>query len=100
MQRLVMIMLLLSLPLLFSCQNNKGYHYHSEISANSLYLTDNFVKPASFTLESEQDIFMLDDEMRAMVENKVNNALDIRERAAKLLKHLIWAMPHQNGTQY
>jgi len=88
MQRLIMISSFLFLPLLFSCQSNNGYSNKSEILASSLYLETHFIKPVSFAVESEQDIFMLDDEMRSMVENELNNAHNAKEKAAKLLKHL------------
>jgi len=89
MKRYLVISLLLSLPLLFSCQSNSGYGVASaNVPINSLYLDPLFSKPPLFEIESEQEIFMLDDEMIFMVENTLTNALTTKQKAMKLLKHI------------
>lgn len=84
----VIVSLFLSLPLLFSCQSNRGHNAHSDIAVSSFYLDPLFPKPALFEIESEQEIFMLDDEMLLMVENNLNNTLNTKEKAMKLLRHI------------
>lgn len=89
MQRYVVIGLLLSLPLLFSCQSNSDYGIaNAPVPVNSLYLDQQFAKPPLFQIESEQEIFMLDDEMTFMVKNTLTNALTTKEKAMKLLRHI------------
>ena len=88
MKRYIIVSLLLSLPLLFSCQNNNGYVANSYTAIDSLYLDQHFITPISFKLESEQEIFMLDDEMLAVVENNINTTQNTKKKAMKLLKHI------------
>ncbi len=88
MKRLITISLFLSLPLLFSCQSNDAYQVNTNISVDSFYLDESFTKPVSFQIESEQEVFMLDDEMKFMVETTLNNTLDSKRKAKKLLKHI------------
>jgi Flp pilus assembly protein TadD len=86
MKRLFSVLLLLSFPLLFSCQSNNVFLVKSKSTIEQLYLDEQFIPPLSFTIESEQEIFMLDDEMYSMVENSLNNTLDAKQKAKKLLQ--------------
>ena len=89
MKRYLVISLLLSLPLLFSCQSNNNYGIgNANVPINSLYLDHHFSYPPLFQIESEQEIFMLDDEMISMVENKLNSTLSTKKKAKKLLQHI------------
>lgn len=88
MKRFFVVSLFLSLPLLFSCQSNNAHVVNSKIPVESLYLDQSFTLPASFKIESEQEIFMLDDEMLSMVENTLNNTQDTKKKAMKLLRHI------------
>ena len=78
----------LFLPLLFACQSNNSNLTGSAFPSTSLYLDHQFIIPPLFNIESEQEIFMLDDEMRFMVENNLNNTRSHREKAMRLLKHI------------
>jgi tetratricopeptide (TPR) repeat protein len=87
MKRFIIIFSLLSLPTLFSCQSN-NYSVNSNTPVESLYLDQNFDIPISFKLESEQEVFMLDDAMLAVVENDINTTQDSKKKAMKLLNHI------------
>jgi len=84
----IIISLLLFLPLLFSCQSTSDYSASTKIPAESLYLDQLFTVPDSFYIESEHEIFMLDDEMHFMVENTLNTTKDPKKKAMKLLRHI------------
>lgn len=88
MKRFVFIGLLLYLPLLFSCQSNKGYRAKSNTPVESLYLDQQFSISPSFKIESEQYIFMLDDEMLAMVEKNFKTTQNTKKKAMQLLEHI------------
>ena len=88
MKRYIIISLFFSLPLLFSCQSNHDYSASAKIPVESLYLDQHFTVPTSFNIESEHEIFMLDDEMLFMVENTLNTTPDVKKKAIKLLRHI------------
>jgi len=88
MNRLIIMSFLLLLPFLFSCQNNNHHGANAKVTINSLYLDEQFLKQASFTVESEQDIFMIDDDMLLFVENDLNKISNPRKKALKLLNHI------------
>ncbi len=88
MKRFIIIILFLFLPLLCSCQSNSGYNARSSIPVDSLYLDQKFPKPKLFAIESEQEIFMLDEEMQLMVQNSINNTRNTKKKAMKLLNHI------------
>jgi len=88
MKRFIIISLFLSLPALFSCQSSNSLVVKSTIPVESLYLDQHFVLPTSFKIESEQEIFMLDDEMLSVVENTLNKTQDPHKKARKLLEHI------------
>ena len=88
MKRFILISVIVSLPLLFSCQSTNHNATSVLMPENSLYLDQSFPKPSSFIIESEQEIFMLDDEMISLVENNLNKILNPKKKALKLLKHI------------
>ena len=88
MKRYIIISLFFSLPLLFSCQSNNDYSASAKIPVESLYLDQHFTVPTSFNIESEHEIFMLDDEMLFMVENTLNTIPNVKKKAKKLLRHI------------
>jgi len=88
MKRSIIISLFTLLPFLFSCQNTNTYDVNYIKPDTSLYLDQAFPTPSTFRIESEQDIFMLDEDMIAMVENNLNNTLNPKKKAIKLLKHI------------
>ncbi|MBL4765100.1 MAG: hypothetical protein JKX67_07465 [Colwellia sp.] len=59
------------MPWLFSCQSSSEHVNYSQAMINSLYLDQQFTKPALFEIESEQEIFMLDSEMITLVNEKL-----------------------------
>lgn len=82
------VCLFLFMPTLFSCQSNNATSPTAKASVEPLYLDQHFTSPTAFTIESEQEIFMLDDEMRFMVENTLNTTTDPRKKAIKLLTQI------------
>jgi tetratricopeptide (TPR) repeat protein len=76
------------LPLLLSCQsNNSALPTHAEFSSN-LLLDDHFSIPAGFLLETEEEIFKLDDEMTELVQKKLISGKTARYKAHILLDHI------------
>jgi len=53
-----------------------------------LYHDEAFLGYAQLAIESEQEVFAIDDEMKNMVANKLSKERDISRRAKKLLKHI------------
>jgi len=80
--------LLLSLPLLFSCQSSSDPLDYSQVKVNSLYIDHQFTKPDLFEVESEQEIFMLDEEMIALVDTKLKSSYSPKKKAKILLDHI------------
>lgn len=84
--------LLFSVPLLLSCQSstiqNSSPSNYSQALINTLYLDEKFSKPISFEIESEQDIFMLDAEMVAFVDDKLKKSYSQIKKAKVLLYHI------------
>ncbi len=80
--------LLLCFPLLLACQSNQILHVKQISSQENLYLDKQFISSNPVHIETEQEIFQLDDEMRAMVEDKLINNLTAQQKAHVLLEHL------------
>jgi len=80
--------ILLCLPLLLSCQSNKGLNVEQISPPINLYLDDEFISVFPKEIETAQQIFQLDDDMRAMVKAKLVNNLSAQEKARVLLEHL------------
>jgi tetratricopeptide (TPR) repeat protein len=75
-------------PLLLSCQsNNVSLPTHTELSTN-LLLDNRFSVPTTFHIETEEEIFRLDDAMLSMVNKKLVNNHTARHKARVLLKHI------------
>ncbi|MCW8833748.1 MAG: tetratricopeptide repeat protein [Colwellia sp.] len=77
---------LLSL-VLYSCQSTSDLAYQST-PLSSLYLDEQFLLPSSWKVETEQEIFMLDDAMTEMVEKKLMATNSTQKKARLLLKHI------------
>ena len=88
MKHVLTFITLLSGILLSGCQINNFAQPHAQKSYQSLYIDQQFNSPASFHLETEEEIFMLDDDMKAMVENKLSQYKNAREKAQLLLEHI------------
>jgi tetratricopeptide (TPR) repeat protein len=84
----IIFILFLSLTSLFSCKSTNSYSALSKTPTNTLYLDQNFPTPPYFSVESEQDIFMLDEEMLNFVNNSLNNTQDSKKKALRLLTHI------------
>ena len=80
--------LLLCFPLLFACQSNQDLHVSQVTSPKNLYLDNQYLVLKPTYIESEQEIFQLDDEMRAMVQDKLVNNYPAHKKARILLEHL------------
>ncbi len=81
-------LILLSIPLLFACQNNQSYPISQTVSQTNLYLDHKFPTTDAIPIETEHEVFTIDDEMRAMVKEKLVNNLTARQKARILLEHL------------
>lgn len=88
MKPIFIFILLLSLPLIFSCQSSSEPPNYSQATLNSLYLDQQFSKPISFEVESEQEIFMLDHEMITLVHEKLRRSYPPKKKAKLLLDHI------------
>lgn len=72
---------------LTACQSTPNYQQAANKSSSSLYLDEKFENFESIYIESEKEIFALDDEMKAMVKEKLLSERDDKRKATKLLKH-------------
>lgn len=79
------------LPILFACQSGHHiidrHHFQAE-NSQSLYLDQAYITDKPYLIETEQQIFALDDEMREMVSTKLDNNLSAHKKARILLDHL------------
>ncbi|KGJ95896.1 tetratricopeptide repeat protein [Colwellia psychrerythraea] len=80
--------LFLCLPLLLACQSNEIPQANQYTSPVNLYLDSQFQSNTPIIIETEQEVFQLDDEMRAMVQTKLVNNFPANQKARILLKHL------------
>lgn len=87
MKYLFLVITLLCTTLLFSCQSYNSVSNQTK-NTNLLYLDKQFVASPSFHLETEQEIFMLDNEMLAMVESKLLTTQSTKKKARLLLEHI------------
>jgi tetratricopeptide (TPR) repeat protein len=74
--------------LLGGCQNGLKLNDELLVKVDDLYLDQQFPTYKSYNIETEEDIFLLDDKMRLMVKNKLKPIHDPRMRSVKLLKHI------------
>ncbi|NQZ27869.1 MAG: tetratricopeptide repeat protein [Colwellia sp.] len=80
--------LLFCLPLLLACQSNQNFQATQNGPQVNLYLDSHFYPENPIVIETEQEIFQLDDDMRAMVQAKLMNNLPAQKKAIILLEHL------------
>ena len=90
MKNIYLYALLIISPLIFSCQNSpvQSHHTYSPKHIDSLYLDQTFIKPDTFEIESEQDIFRLDAEMISLVDEKIKKSFSPIKKAKVLLHHI------------
>jgi tetratricopeptide (TPR) repeat protein len=74
--------------LITSCQSTNNYKSKTFIVDESLYLDEYFPEYQTIEIETQDEIFALDDQMRLMVKEKLMTERDIRKRSMRLLKHL------------
>jgi len=73
--------------LLTACQSSQYIEQLNNINKPML-LDDKFPHYQNTSVESEQEIFALDDEMKNMVATKLKTEKDTKKRTLKLLKHI------------
>jgi Flp pilus assembly protein TadD len=78
----------LLLPLLLACQNTPNYSISQNPTQSNLYLDNQFHSENIIAIESMEEVFSLDDEMRGMVKAKLINNLTANQKARVLLEHL------------
>lgn len=79
---------LLLLSCLVACQSNQNHQAQPVVAQHNLYLDQQFHSENVIAIETEQEIFALDDEMRAMVQAKLINNRTAQQKAIILLEHL------------
>ena len=87
MKSIYLLTVLLCSALLLSCQSTSQREIQVK-NTDALYIDQSFPAPTSFYIETEQEIFMLDDDMISMIENKVLKGGSEREKAKLLLKQI------------
>lgn len=86
--RFNILLLLLCLPILFSCSSNKLFISQQYFSAKDLYLDKEFNTRQHVQVETENDVFQLNDEMREMLNSQLKYQLSAQQKSYALLKHL------------
>jgi len=76
------------LILLNGCQSSLKIDSEFLAKVDGLYLDKEFPSYKSYPIETPEDIFLLDEEMRLMVKNKLKPIHDHRKRSMKLLQHI------------
>lgn len=84
---LLIIILYTVLSLLTACQSAPNFSKNIQLSNSSLYADEKYENYEGVYIESEDEIFALNDDMRAMVASKLANERDSRKKTIKLLKH-------------
>ncbi len=79
---------LLLLPFLFACQTTQAPLPTEVSSGKQLYLDNSFITSEPYVIETEKDIFSLDDAMLEVVNTKLKNNKHIKMRSQILLDHI------------
>jgi Flp pilus assembly protein TadD len=79
---------LLLLPLLVACQSNQISKHQKIITPTNLFLDSAFQSNSHTHIETEQEIFQIDNAMRNMVKQEINNHLSAKQKVSKLIEHL------------
>jgi len=82
------LLIVFALPLLFSCQNSNNSYMKAGSLVKPVYLDQQFINSTSLRVETEEEVFMLDDEMIQMVENFLNINKNDQIKAKQLLKQI------------
>jgi tetratricopeptide (TPR) repeat protein len=81
------IVVCLTLTLLAGCKSTFSYQQVSQKLIPALYIDDKFAGFEDIYIESEEEIFALDEDMKALVTRSLINERDSRKKARKLLRH-------------
>ena len=76
--------------LLTACQNINNINHKAVMIDESIYLDEYFHNYQDVKIETQEEIFALDDHMRLMVKEKLMTERDIQKRSMKLLKHIFY----------
>ncbi len=76
------------MPVIISCQSTSEYGTSLAIAPSSLYLDNAFPKPANLIIQTEQEIFMIDDAMKSMVKANLNITHNTKKKAKSLLSQI------------
>lgn len=82
------LILLCLLIFMFGCQSNLKLKQNEQVSINHFFLDNKFPTYQSYYIETEEEIFALDDKMRLMVKNKLKPIHSVRQRSIMLAKHI------------
>jgi tetratricopeptide (TPR) repeat protein len=73
---------------LSACQSTNNFNYKKIIVDESIYVDELFPNYQSVKIETQENIFALDDQMRLMVKEKLMTEPDIQKRSMRLLKQI------------
>lgn len=73
---------------LISCQSTSFYNRQQVEVNTNLYLDSSFKNYQQYNLETANEVFALDDEMKLLVSEKLLTIRDNKKRAQRLLKHI------------
>lgn len=73
---------------LCSCQSTTSQLSDNTVLKTELFVDNSFNGYEEYPIESEGDVFSLDDDMKAMVDEKLLRTKNIKKRAKKLLAHI------------
>jgi tetratricopeptide (TPR) repeat protein len=74
--------------LLSACQNTNNINDKEFIVDESIYLDEYFPHYQDIKIETQNEIFAIDDRMRLMVKEKLMTERNIKKRSMRLLKHI------------
>jgi len=74
--------------LLSACQNTNNINHKELIVDESIYLDEYFPNYQDVKIETQNEIFAIDDRMRLMVKEKLMTERNVKKRSMRLLKHI------------
>lgn len=88
MRSIIRLSAIFLLTLLSACESTTFSFVDKFHLQSNLYLDEHFPSMNHYRIESEEEIFAIDDEMRAMVNEKLLVIRDEKKRAKTLLRHI------------
>jgi Flp pilus assembly protein TadD len=73
---------------LTACQSTTNINHKEVIVDENIYLDELFPNYQSVKIETQEEIFALDDKMRLMVKETLMTERDVKKRSMRLLKHI------------